>query len=68
MADVNLNAATCRFLRSKGMFIDSEPDPTVPSSGEPIYWCVHTMNCLGPDGAVADREHCQPGRACHKEY
>jgi hypothetical protein len=66
--DLNVIQQNCRFLRSKGMFIDSEPDPSVPGSGEPVYWCIHTMNCLGPDGQVATRESCQPGRGCYREY
>jgi hypothetical protein len=38
----------CRLLRSKWMFIESEPDPTVPRSDSGICWCVHTQNCLLP--------------------
>ncbi len=58
----------CRQLRSKGMYIHSEPDPTVPSGGDGYCWCIHTMNCLGPDGQVVDRDSCLPGRACYREY
>ena len=36
----------CRLLRSKWMFIEAEPDPTVPRSDSGICWCVHTQNCL----------------------
>ena len=54
----------CRRLRSKGMFVNAEPDPKNPSMGDGFLWCTHTMNCLGPDGKVADREACQPARAC----
>jgi hypothetical protein len=32
--------AQCRLIRSKWMFIDAEPDPTVPRSGTSICWCV----------------------------
>jgi hypothetical protein len=56
----------CRLLRSKWMFIEAEPDPTVPRGDSSIYWCVHTQNCLGPDGGVANLENCQPGRACYE--
>ena len=56
----------CRRLRSKGMFVLSEPDPTVPSGGDGFCWCTHSMNCLGPDGQVADAESCQPGRDCYE--
>lgn len=54
----------CRLLRSKWMFIEAEPDPTVPRSDSGICWCVHTQNCLGPDGEIASMESCKPGRAC----
>jgi len=56
----------CALLRSKWMFIEAEPDPTVPRSDSGICWCVHTQNCLGPDGRVANEENCQPGRACYE--
>ena len=54
----------CRLIRSKWMFIDSEPDPTVPRSGESICWCVHTQKCIGPDGQVVTLENCNSERAC----
>jgi len=55
---------TCRCLRWKGMYIDAEPDPLVPNTSDGLYWCVHTMTCLGPDGKVADRGTCGAGRGC----
>ena len=54
----------CRHLRSKSMFIDVEPDPTIPSMSDGFVWCTHSMNCLGPDGRVADRDTCRHGRRC----
>jgi hypothetical protein len=63
-ANVAARDRVCRKLRSKGMFIDVEPDPSVPSMDSGTFWCVHSMNCLGPDGKVADRESCRPGRPC----
>lgn len=56
----------CRLLRSKWMFIEAEPDPTVPHGDSSVYWCVHTQNCLGPDGGVANLENCKPSRACYE--
>ncbi len=55
---------TCRCLRSKGMYVDAEPDPAVPSPSSGLYWCIHTMNQLGPDGQVAKPAKCRPGRDC----
>ena len=61
----NFSKRVCRRLRAKGMFIDAEPDPTVPiSMGDEFCWCTHTMNCLGPDGKVTGSENCRAGRAC----
>ena len=57
-------AQQCQRLRSKGMFIEVEPDPTVTHTSDGFFWCTHTMNCLGPDGQVADRDSCQAGRRC----
>ena len=56
----------CRLLRSKWMFIEAEPDPTVPRSDSGICWCVHTQNCLGPEGEIVNMENCKPGRACYQ--
>jgi hypothetical protein len=54
----------CRMIRSKWMFIDAEPDPTVPRSGASICWCVHTLKCMGPDGQVVTPEACTAQRVC----
>lgn len=54
----------CRHLRWKGLFVGGERDPAVPNPSDGFCWCVHTQNCLGPDGAVADRESCGPARSC----
>jgi hypothetical protein len=57
----------CSRLRWKGMFIDAEPDPSIPKTRDGFCWCSLTMNCLGPDGRVADEESCCHGRGCHEE-
>jgi len=54
----------CRFLRSKEMFIDAEPDKTVPRSPSGHFWCVHTQTVLGPDGKVVSNEECDAHRMC----
>ena len=58
--------ATCRLLRSKWMYIEAEPDPTVPRSGTSICWCVHTQKCMGPDGQGVTPEACNEDRACYE--
>jgi len=57
----------CALLRSKWMFIHVEREANDPRQESGLCWCVHTQNCLGPDGQVANEENCQPGRACYEE-
>jgi hypothetical protein len=56
----------CRMIRSKWMFIDAEPDPTVPRSGQSICWCVHTQKVIGPDGQIVTPEACTDDRPCYE--
>jgi hypothetical protein len=55
---------SCRFLRSKEMYIHSEPDPTVPSGRSGHFWCVHTQTMIGPDGRPVQQEGCNSSRMC----
>jgi len=56
----------CRALRCKEMFIDTGREFRMAESASGIYWCSHTQTCLGPDGDVADVEHCKSGRGCYE--
>jgi hypothetical protein len=63
----NIDDDRCDFLRWKGMFIDSEWDAKiVPHSGDRLFWCQKTQQCLGPDGKVADDYECNETRGCYK--
>jgi hypothetical protein len=55
---------SCRFLRSKEMYIDAEPDPTVPSGRSGHFWCVHTQTVIGPDGRIVHQDECHSERMC----
>ena len=59
-------AERCANIRWKGMFIDVQPDPAgpTPETNERIFWCVHTQNCLGPDGQVVEEDTCNSLRSC----
>jgi hypothetical protein len=65
-ATMDIRAQLCRRLRSKGMFVDAPVDLSVPNMSDGFRWCTHTMNCLGPDGKIADDEKCRPGRMCYE--
>jgi hypothetical protein len=56
----------CRRLRWKGMFVDAEPDPSVPRASDGYCWCAKTAGFLGPDGRPAERENCTGGRSCYE--
>ncbi len=55
----------CPGLRWKGMFVQVEQDPTVPSGHAGLYWCVYTQKCIGPDGDLAEPGTCLKHRSCH---
>jgi hypothetical protein len=57
----------CSRLRWKGLYVDVDPDPSIPNPKDGFFWCTHTMNCLGPDGRVCDDGRCDPGRPCFEE-
>jgi hypothetical protein len=46
------------------MYIDAEPDPSIPNTRDGMFWCSLTMTCLGPDGRVAAEGDCCDGRSC----
>lgn len=58
-----LNNNTCKHLRCKEMFYETGV-PVEERSGSGIFWCSHTLKCLGPDGASVSREDCSPKRRC----
>ena len=58
----------CDHMRWKGMYIEAEWDPTVPHSGDRLFWCHKTQQCVGPDGKIVDDYECNPARACYKPF
>ncbi len=63
-----LHPDLCTSLRWKSQFVEVEgdSDPTSPSERSNLFWCMHTQNCLGPDGQVAEPGMCSlRGRNCH---
>ena len=58
----------CDLLRWKGMHIEAVWDPTVPHSGDRLFWCHKTQQCLGPDGKLVDDYECNPARKCYTPF
>lgn len=62
----------CRKLRSKLAFSAMETSDGEPLSaigaldGTAVYWCLSTMECAGPDGAIAHSSDCHADRACYQ--
>ena len=58
----------CDNLRWKGMYVEAEWDPSVPHSGDGLFWCHKTQQCVGPDGKPVDDYECNPARKCYKPF
>lgn len=58
----------CRELRSKNYFmLDRLPVDATDYLDESNHcWCENTQMVFGPDGGIADPEHCVPGRSCYR--
>jgi hypothetical protein len=53
----------CQWLRWKGMFVLSES--SIPHSGDRLFWCHKTQQCIGPDAKLADDYECNETRGCY---
>ena len=60
-------SAFCASLRSKKFFmIDVIPTEAGQYlDGSNHCWCRETQQAIGPDGGMAQPEHCVSGRACY---
>lgn len=58
----------CDHLRWKGLYVEAEWDASIPHSGDRLFWCHRTQQCLGPDGKVVDDYECNPARNCYKPF
>jgi hypothetical protein len=64
-------AAPCRFLRNKGMYVytdgSSEHDSDEDGYDNTVYWCLKTMKDIGPDNDSATGQDCRkPTRTCYE--
>jgi hypothetical protein len=57
----------CPALRWKSQFYVAERDESIPTGNDASFWCLHTQNCVGPDGRVAEPATCcNPRRECRR--
>jgi len=65
-----MSAETCRYFRSKIMFLPPSPDEGCPDGerqGAGYCWCNLTMTQLGEDDRVVSYEDCaNSGRRCYR--
>jgi hypothetical protein len=54
----------CQWLRWKGMFVLSESN--IPHSGDHLFWCHKSQQCIGPDAKLADDYECNETRGCYE--
>jgi hypothetical protein len=58
----------CPMLRTKtafGTFVDRDAWQEGNSSTA-VYWCLRTMETVGPDEALAHPQSCCAGRSCYQ--
>jgi hypothetical protein len=62
-----IQSAFCASLRSKKFFMSATlpSDPSEYLDGSNHCWCRETQQAIGPDGGMAQPEHCVPGRRCY---
>ena len=56
----------CFNLRWKGLYIHEDSDPNPAGTGDRLFWCQETQQCLGPDGKLVDDYECNETRRCYK--
>jgi hypothetical protein len=61
-------ALLCRCLRTKAAFgsVVGEEAWQLGDSSTAVYWCLATMEPVGPDEAPVDVHACRAGRRCFR--
>lgn len=55
----------CVHLRTKKMYYQDGTDPVdLSADTHPYFWCMQTMDQIGPDDGLVAQRYCRPGRAC----
>lgn len=66
--DLQADDDRCDNLRWKAMYVEAERTDAAPHSGDRLFWCHKTQQCLGPDGKLVDDYECNPARPCYKPF
>ena len=57
----------CRFLLSKGLYINRGLPPGEEAAGDGHFWCAHTQTMYGPDRRICDGDQCRnTARTCYE--
>ena len=57
----------CRWLLSKGMYINAGLPPGEEATGDGYFWCGQTQIQWGPDQQICDKAECHdPARSCYE--
>jgi hypothetical protein len=60
-------AERCRFLRSKGMYINANQPGDEHPVGDGHFWCGRNQRIYGPDEQLCADEFCrEPSRHCYE--
>lgn len=57
--------AICHHLRTKAYFVDGRDAAELSvSTPTAVYWCLKTMQVMGPDAGLVCPEECHSERQC----
>ncbi len=60
-------AERCRFLHSKGMYIEANEPGDEHPVGDGHFWCARNQRMYGPDEQLVGDEFCRnPARSCYE--
>lgn len=59
--------AVCRWLRARSAYgrAMDDADWEAGESSVESYWCLCTMEPVGPDDGLVHAHDCRPGRGCY---
>lgn len=65
---ISIPMTRCRHITCKGMLIFGNdyktPEDELHRTND--FWCLHTQNVLGPDGALVTLSRCENHRECYE--